>query len=423
MDKKYGLKFDTFSEKDYFLGGGFLGTKEINPNGDWTLFCPLPEYQSKLNFDTQDCTIFGTNNALEILFSFIFHEDINLSERFTAIVTGALRNGNSPQTIIESIRSVHGAIYETELPFDDSIDTLDKFFSPNPMSKNLLNKAKEFLKQYEIGHEWVYPIGTTQTIEQQNALITQALKRSPIGASVSAWHEDGKGGYDQAWTENHWVIFVKDLGTYWSVYDSYDKVFKKYSKKSKITMAKIYTIKKLEIEDSTTIFTKFWNWIMNILNKEITEETVKTIEVPVTKTDMNQIKIGLFCLGIQEYEGYVKPGEKGRDGKIYTVGSRSFKNCNPGNLKYRSDMLLAIGQDSAGFARFATYKDGFMALNNKVKNACEGKSSVYFPEDTILKFFQKYAPTSDGNYPEIYAKFVANKLGVKTSFQIKNLIA
>jgi hypothetical protein len=412
MDKKYGLKFDTFSEKDYFLGGGFLGTTEINPNGDWTLFCPLPEYQNLNGIDTQGCVREGTENGLEVLFSFVLHEDKNFSGRFLCIVDKSGRNGASPQTVIETIRKI-GLVDEVDLPFSDDINTLDKYYSPDPMTSSLLKKAKEFLKQYEIGHEWVYPIGTNQTIEQQNSLITSALKRSPVGASVSAWHEDGKGGFDQAWTENHWVIFVKDLGEYWSVYDSYDKVFKKYSKQSKITMAKIYTVKKLVVEDSATIFTKFWNWLFNFISKQTTETTVKIVEPinietkePIKKSD---ITIGLFCLKIQSYEGYYE-------------GSRSFRNLNPGNLKFRQGMLLAIGQDSAGFAKFATYKDGFMALTNKIRNACEGKSTVYFPDDTILQFFQKYAPAFDNNRPDRYAKYVADGLGVDTSFKIKYLL-
>lgn len=419
MEKNYGLKFDAFDPNHFHLGGGFLGTAEINPNADWTNFAPTNELQAKNGIDTQACVRFGTINALEVLFSFCLKEDKNFSDRFLSIVAGASRTGDSPQNVAEAVRKI-GLVDDIDLPFSDDINTLDKYYSPNPMTSSLLKKAKEFLTKYSIGHEWVYPVGHNQTIDEQNTLIQEALKRSPVGASVSAWHSDGNGGFDQAWGENHWVIFLKDLGGFWKVYDSYDDTIKRYSKKSKISMAKIYTVSKLTVDNQETFFNKFWNWVMSIVNKETTETTVKPVEVPVKKSD---VTIGIFCMGIQQYEGYYLPGETGRDGKVYLDGSRSYRNCNPGNLKYINNMYLTIGHDSAGFAKFASYKDGFTALKNKVFKACNGESSVYFPNDTILQFFQKYAPTSDGNYPEKYAKFVADKLGVDVSFQIKNLIA
>lgn len=419
MDKKYGLKFDSFDPNHFFLGGGFLGTTEINPSGDWSNFAPVMEYQAKNGIDTQACTRFGTCNALEILFSFVLHEDKNFSDRFLSIVAGASRTGDSPQTVAETVRKI-GCIDESDLPFSDDIDTLDKYYSPNPMNEYLLNKGKTFNGQYEIRHEWVYPIGQVSNLDEQTKLIQQALKRSPVGVSVSAWSEDGKGGYDQQWGENHWCVILKgDDPDYWEIYDSYDNFIKKYSKKAKITMAKIYTVRKLTVEDKLTVFNKFWNWVMSVLSKEVTETTVNVVEPIVKKSDLT---IGVFCLAIQEFEGWVKPGEKGRDGKVYQTGSRSFRNSNPGNLKYINNMYLAIGQDSGGFARFGTYKDGFMALSNKIKKACNGESTVYSPDDTILSFFQKYAPTSDGNYPHVYAKYVADKLKVDTDFQIKNLV-
>jgi hypothetical protein len=417
--KNYGLKFDKYEVDQYFLGGGFLGTKEILPSGDWTPFVPVKEYQNKYGLETYACARFGTLNAYEILFSFCLREEKNFSDRFLSIVAGGSRNGDSPHNVAEAMRKI-GAVDEEDLPFTEDINTLDKYYSPNPMTASLLKKGKEFLKQYEVGNEWVYAPGTKQTIDQQNAQITEALKRSPVGASVSAWHEDGQGGYDQAWTENHWGIFLKDLGTYWKVYDTYDDIIKKYSKKSHIQMAKVYTVKKLVVEDSTTLFNKFWQWILAMVNRKITETTVvQQTTNPIKKVD---ITVGLFCLAIQQFEGWIEPGKSDKNGKVYPNGSLSYRNCNPGNLKHRDGMLLAIGKDINGFAKFASYHDGFLALTNKIKNACTNQSTVYSPDDSILKFFQKYAPTSDGNYPETYAKFVATKLNVDTSFQIKNLV-
>lgn len=419
--KNYGLKFDEFSADHYFLGGGFLGTKEINPNGDWTAFTPLPEYQNVNGFETQACTIFATLNCLEILASFVLHEDWNKSDRFLAIISGASKSGNSPQIVIEQARKL-GIIDDTEMPFDKNIATEDMFYSPNPMTQNYFNKAKDFLKNYQIGHEWVYPIGQVKDIKEQQALITQALKRSPVGMSVSAWHDDGKGGYDQQWSENHWVCCISEEKDYYHIYDSYDQCMKKYSKNSKITMAKIYTIKKLTVEDKESAFTKLINWIMSMISKETTPTTVKPItpvnnetKVEVKKSDL---KIGIFCLALQKTEGFFAPGP------AFPKGSRSWRNNNPGCLALRDAMGLTTKTDDIGLAVFATYKDGFMALKNKIQNICEGKSTRYSPEDSILKFCQTYSPSSvPGNYPENKAKIIAKELGVDITFKIKNLIA
>jgi hypothetical protein len=202
---------------------------------------------------------------------------------------------------------------------------------------------------------------------------------------------------------------------YWKVYDTYDKIFKLYSKKSRINFAKIWTVKKLTAEDKETLFNKFINWILSIVNKDISTTTVQPLDQPIVKK--SDLTIGMFCLVIQSFEGWIEPNS------IYPRGSRSYRNCNPGNLKYVNNMYLTIGQDSGGFAIFPDYKTGFLALKNKIYKACIGESTIYSPDDTILSFFQKYAPTYDGNYPEKYAKFVANKLGVNINFQIKNLIA
>ena len=122
-----------------------------------------------------------------------------------------------------------------------------------------------------------------------------------------------------------------------------------------------------------------------------------------------QTKIEQFCLAIQEMEGYFE-------------GSRAFRNKNPGNVKYVEGMKLAIGKDKAGFAVFNSYEDGFTFLKNLVYKACTGQSKIYKPDMTILQFFQKYAPSSDGNYPTKYAEFVAGKVALQITNPIKDLL-
>lgn len=100
-------------------------------------------------------------------------------------------------------------------------------------------------------------------------------------------------------------------------------------------------------------------------------------------------------------------------------GAKPYRN-NPGNLRY-------VGQKNAvddnGFCKFDTYQNGYDALKNHLIDACTGKSRFYWPDMSLLKFESVYAPSSDGNNPAAYAKFVAGRLGVTTSTMIKDIIA
>lgn len=119
-------------------------------------------------------------------------------------------------------------------------------------------------------------------------------------------------------------------------------------------------------------------------------------------------KLHKWALAIQSHEGYYK-------------GSRSYRNKNPGNLKF-CGQRLATGQDANNFAIFKTYEDGFMTLVNQLRYACIGKSAVYSPNDTLYSFFQKFAPATDNNNPKIYAEVVAHNLMVDPNISIKKLI-
>ena len=91
----------------------------------------------------------------------------------------------------------------------------------------------------------------------------------------------------------------------------------------------------------------------------------------------------------------------------YYPGSRSYRNNNPGNLKF-AGQSGAIGQDETGHAVFAYYDEGWAALIHQLKLAFYGGSRVYGLQDTLYSFFGKYA---EGNTVE-YAEFVAGRLGV-----------
>ncbi len=126
--------------------------------------------------------------------------------------------------------------------------------------------------------------------------------------------------------------------------------------------------------------------------------------------------IPLFAKAIQDHEGYFK-------------GSKSFRNNSPANFKIGTidltpymKKLGASGVDPKGFVIFPSYDIGFKALCTFLEDACKGSLSRYKPDMTLRDFFAIYAPSSDDNDPDNYAKVVAKKLGTPVDIKIKELI-
>lgn len=147
------------------------------------------------------------------------------------------------------------------------------------------------------------------------------------------------------------------------------------------------------------------------LMEEIVRLTRKAINLMGNKLNPKQEEVAQknyikeWALAIQEYEGWKE-------------GSLTYRHNNPGALrwsKYQTD-------HKNGFSVFASYEDGFRALEFQLKIAANGQSSVYFPDDTLLQFFEKYAPSSDNNNPKAYAQFVAKKIGVTIDTRISGLV-
>lgn len=138
---------------------------------------------------------------------------------------------------------------------------------------------------------------------------------------------------------------------------------------------------------------------------------------PLTIADLNELfskkiptsKVDDWCHAIQQFEGWFP-------------GSTSYKNNNPGNLKYVGQRL-AIDKDSRGFCIFLNYNDGYTELRNMLTNAATGRlAPLYRADMTVLEFYMKYAPPSDNNPTNAYASFVAKALGVTVDTPIKKLL-
>jgi hypothetical protein len=89
------------------------------------------------------------------------------------------------------------------------------------------------------------------------------------------------------------------------------------------------------------------------------------------------------------------------------MSSRSFRNRNPGNLRYGpfAQAQGAIGQDERNLAVFATSARGFQAMLTLLSGGTYAKLS-------IAEALARYAPASDGNQPDRYVSFVCQQTGL-----------
>lgn len=135
-------------------------------------------------------------------------------------------------------------------------------------------------------------------------------------------------------------------------------------------------------------------------------------------TSIYSANIIAWAKAIQEKEGFIRPGVAG-----FPRGSRSWRNNNPGNIRYTGLFInLAKGKDDKNFCVFETYEAGLNALCLLLKRAATGLSTIYRPEHSLLRFYEIYAPKSDGNDPVAYAKYVADRIGVDVETPIKKLL-
>lgn len=141
---------------------------------------------------------------------------------------------------------------------------------------------------------------------------------------------------------------------------------------------------------------KIWHWLL--IGAGILAATSGVI---VNRTYTYTIKV--MAEAIKEFEGW-------------NEGSTSWRNDNPGNLKY-AGQPGAISSDARGFAIFDCYESGWNALLNQLYIAFNGTSHVYKPSDTLSEFFKKYSEGDTTNY----AAFVAGRLGVSVDTRLDEL--
>ena len=95
--------------------------------------------------------------------------------------------------------------------------------------------------------------------------------------------------------------------------------------------------------------------------------------------------------------------------------SRSWRNNNPGNLRYSH---FQKGTRN-GYAYFSSFTAGWLGLYWDLWLKCSGNSKTYLsPQYTLLDLINVWAPTSDGNKPREYANAIAKRLKIPTNTKL-----
>ncbi len=471
--KQTGLIIVQPQPEDYIAGAFSAIPDQIRVgDGNWKKYLPATEKQYGIGFDTLSCTSFSALNCIEAQINFLITEKImsfdqyqrlfdlgyikdglfNASDRFTAITSGTTKLGNDFRTVWESIR-VNGLLPEDDLPFGGT--TFEEYHGAN-ISNEMRAKAKKFLELFTIQYEWVFFDNNPDF--ETNALIAtrKALLQAPVHIAIPLPSHHAT------------MMYAIDPGVSFDTFDTYPPFLFNDLFSVPIHFAlKGYVTPKI---DEPFIFTKDLYLtkrdpevaqLQKVLNKDpdtqvakegagspgnetvvfgklthdavvryqrkhgirpmsgyvgaITRKVLNGSPDPVTAPRVS--KIDAWCEAIKDHEGWYVPGQV--DG--YPDGSPSFRNNNPGNLRYVGQKR-ASGRTANGFCIFMTYDDGYTELKEMLIRACTGKSNHYNPEMSLLDFYEVYAPASDNNIPISYAKAVAKRIGVDITTQIKTLL-
>lgn len=208
--------------KDWVFGGVTGITGEIlQPNGQWDEYLPEVEVQRSPIADTMSCVTFSALNCIEVYYNKKYGVDINLSDRFTAIMSGTSKRGNTMKAVAESIRS-DGVVIEEDLSWNKEADPTWDDYHGIEISESLKQKALNNLLHLDIRYEWV------RFGDLQGAM--EALKYGPISIAIYAYGENIKGIYqrvDGKYANHVLTLYGYKEGKYWKVFDHYENAYKK----------------------------------------------------------------------------------------------------------------------------------------------------------------------------------------------------
>ena len=236
--KKYGLVLPKEKKGITFGYAKKLNRISINPNKQWVNSLPEYEPQFEKGWDSFGCTVWGWENAIEIMDRFLFKISSNYSERYIYNIVPIRPEGGDPYAVARAIKD-NGLIEQAKLPM---VDTFDEFCTPTPMTQELLNLGQLWGKEFDF-EEINFPVKSEDRIK----MIKDLLQYCPIPASVTAWIKREDGIFIDGGEPNcHWCVIVgfDDQKRAFLIFDSYDQELKEYDYDSMISCGAFFTYKK-----------------------------------------------------------------------------------------------------------------------------------------------------------------------------------
>lgn len=290
--KDFGLLEELREVGEYVLGQFKMPSVPYQENGNWEPYLPKYENQTtRYGHETSGCTVWGTLNAIETFMKRLYGDEPNYSERFTYLnVPIDIDRGADPHKTCETIRK-YGVVDEKYLQMTD---TIEEYLDRSGLTPKLYERGKEWLKNHDFKHEWVWQSSGTRP-QNYIDVLRQALKTSPIGVSVSAWNREGDVYVSTGDVNNHWCMLYKiDEEGYPWVFDSYDHTKKKLSKDHNIRRAKRFWVNrkiKRDMRKHISVLQSIVNFLMQ-KPKTLLEVCNEHIGVDASPNDIAPDELG-----------------------------------------------------------------------------------------------------------------------------------
>jgi len=207
--KQTGLLVEAPRPTDYIMGAETaIKYEERIPTGYWGAYLPTFEKQHGMTFDTMSCVTFSATNVIEIQVKWLIENkkfspeqlqtikdlgffdangNFNISDRFTAIMSGTTKQGNTFHKVWDSIRN-YGILPESDFPFGGT--TFEQYHDPKNITEAMKEKALKSIEIFQFNYEWVFFDNDPRFTEDQSAQAELALRQSPIqiGIPLPAGH-------------------------------------------------------------------------------------------------------------------------------------------------------------------------------------------------------------------------------------------
>ena len=214
--------YPVITDTDRKFGASVSGPV-LREDGDWRGFLPPTEEQRIRGIESSACYIEAQQHAVATLIEAQFGIlDENYSARFNALLSGGTEHGGDPVAGAYSMNH-DGLILDSSMPFGNEIQSWKDFHSWKGVSKSeCIKSGKDYLKEWGLNYK--IEVEREMPLETKYLILKEALKRSPVPISVTAWFRQGdvyikpKGMHD-----NHLVeaVFVDDQNRIY-VRDTYD---------------------------------------------------------------------------------------------------------------------------------------------------------------------------------------------------------